>query len=273
MNTTFLLSRFRIVALLAVVLLTGCKETIDLQAGLTDIEANEIVASLHDDGIAAKKRTTKDGVAVSIQEQDLPRATAVLNARGLPHRREQRLGDVFKKEGMISTPMEERARYISALSQELESTIAQIDGVVVARVHVVLPEKMAPGEPLQPPTAAVFVKHTAALDPDLISSRVRQLVARSIPGLGAQSIDKVTVVFVPAVEPAKPRDDGTATSIQTVLAVVAALLTLFGVITAFGKDNWFAGAAAQIRKILAVLPKRNAQAPAAVSAEPVPQEA
>jgi hypothetical protein len=36
------------------------------------------------------------------------------------------------------------------LSQELEATLSNIDGVIVARVHVVLPERIAPGEPVQP---------------------------------------------------------------------------------------------------------------------------
>ena len=78
------------------------------------------------------------------------------------------LGDTFRKEGVISTPLEERARYIYALSQELEATLSNIDGVIVARVHVVLPERVAPGEPVQPASASVFIKHDPRLEPDSI---------------------------------------------------------------------------------------------------------
>ena len=70
----------------------------------------------------------------------------------------------------------------------------------MARVHVVLPERIAPGEAVQPASASVFIKHDARLDPDSIQSRVRRLVASSIPGM-ATAIDnpyKITTVFVPA---------------------------------------------------------------------------
>jgi type III secretion protein J len=103
---------------------------------------------------------------------------------------------------VISTPLEERARYIYALSQELEATLSQIDGVIVARVHVVLPERIAPGEPVQPASAAVFIKHTSALDPDSVRGRIQQMVASSIPGMSGEPLDskKFAIVFVPAAE-------------------------------------------------------------------------
>jgi type III secretion protein J len=110
------------------------------------------------------------------------------------------LGDTFRKEGVISTPLEERARYIYALSQELEATLSNIDGVIIARVHVVLPERIAPGEPVQPASASVFIKHDPRLDPDNIRARVRRMVASSIPGMttAVDNLQKLSVIFVPA---------------------------------------------------------------------------
>lgn len=182
----------------AVLLLCACRNQVDLHTGLTDAEANRVVAALRNDGTKAVKVPAKNGVTVSVSEADLARATRVLSAQGLPHHTAARMGEVFKKEGLISSPLEERARYVYALSQELETTLAQIDGVVVARVHVVLPEKVAPGEPIQPPSAAVFIKHLPTLEPDAISHRVKQLVARAIPGMGMQALDRVSAVFVVA---------------------------------------------------------------------------
>ena len=85
-------------------------------------------------------------------------------------------------------------------SQELEATLSNIDGVIVARVHVVLPERVAPGEPVQPASASVFIKHDPRLEPDSIRARVRRMVSSSIPGMttALDNAQKLTVVFVPA---------------------------------------------------------------------------
>src|SRR5690606_20471048 len=95
----------------------------------------------------------------------------------------------------ISSPLEERARYIYALSQEISGTLSRIDGVVFARVHVVLPERGVAGEPGVQSTAAVFIKHQAGYDLDLLQPQIRRLVTNSIPGL---SPERVSIVFVAA---------------------------------------------------------------------------
>lgn len=180
--------------------LAGCTERVELHSQLTEQEANQVIAELADKQISAQKVSTKNAVAVRVNSAEIHRAVNVLEAAGLPQAKRSNLGDIFRKEGVISTPLEERARYIYALSQELEATFSKIDGVIIARVHVVLPERVAPGEPVQPASASVFIKHDTRLDPDSIQSRVRKLVAGSIPGM-ASAVDnphKITTVFVPA---------------------------------------------------------------------------
>ena len=161
----------------------GCSDRVELHRQLSEQDANEVIAELADKQVRAQKNPTKNGVSVSVNTQDISRAVNVLEAAGLPRATRSTLGEIFRKEGVISTPLEERARYIYALSQELEATLSKIDGVIVARVHVVLPERIAPGEPVQPASASVFIKHNSRLDPDSIQSRVRRLVASSIPGM------------------------------------------------------------------------------------------
>lgn len=180
--------------------LSGCGDRVELLHGLTEQDANEVIAALADRNISAAKRQDKEGVAVLADGGQINRAVRVLDAAGLPKRTRSSLGEIFKKDGVISTPLEERARYVYALSQELESTLAQIDGVVVARVHVVLPERIAPGEPVEPASAAVFIKYTPALDTDSVRARIQQMVASSIPGMANEPADskKLAIVFVPA---------------------------------------------------------------------------
>ncbi|AKU22901.1 type III secretion inner membrane ring lipoprotein SctJ [Massilia sp. MB5] len=180
-------------------LLSGCGKVVVLQASLQDVDANEVVQALTAQGIQVEKRQEKTGVSLTVKEDDLSRATSAMQAAGLPRRNRSNLGEVFKKQGMISSPMEERVRYIHGLSEELEATLQLFDRVLSARVHVVLPERIAPGEAIQPSSAAVFIRYRAPLDEDAVTPRVRRLVSSSIPGLsGEDGRSKVSVVMTPA---------------------------------------------------------------------------
>jgi len=180
----------------AVLLLAACTDTVNLQSGLNDADANEIVSLLHRSGIESRKMPTKEGVSLTVDANDISAATEIMHAAGLPRKNLSDLGQIFKKDGMISSPLEERIRYIYGLSTELESTLQQFDNVVEARVHVVLPERIAPGEPIQPSSAAVFIKYHLPFDEDAAVPQVRNLVAASIPGLGGEEgRSKVSVVL------------------------------------------------------------------------------
>ena len=178
----------------------ACSDEVELHGKLSENDANEVIAELASKHIEASKRSSKEGVSVMLSAVDINRAVRALEAAGLPRRMRSSLGEIFRKEGVISTPLEERARYIYALSQELEATLSQIDGIIVARVHVVLPERVAPGEPVQPASAAVFIKHANSLDPDIVLPRIRRMVSSSIPGMAGalDNTDKLAVVFVDA---------------------------------------------------------------------------
>ncbi|QJT82635.1 type III secretion system inner membrane ring lipoprotein SctJ [Kosakonia sp. MUSA4] len=190
--------RKSLLAALLALSLTGCNPLVVLNTGLSENDANDIIAELSRYNIAVDKQIDKEGVTIRVDSDDIARSVQILNTSGLPHKARTNLGEEFQKSGIISSPLEEQARYIFALSQELEATLSQIDGVVVARVSVVLAERVAPGEPVQPASASVFIKHTPDLDPDSIRPRIRQLVAASIPGLAGKSDDVISIVFVPA---------------------------------------------------------------------------
>lgn len=188
----------RLLLLCAFGLLSACSKVVTLQSNLSDSDANEIVMVLNKQGIPVEKKPSKEGVNLVLADTDLARATAVMNAAGLPRRSHESLGEVFKKQGMISTPLEERIRYLHGLSEELGFTLQQFDNVISARVHVVLPERVAPGEPIQPSSAAVFIKYRPPIDEDAIAPRIQRLVASSIPGLAKEDgRAKVSVVMTP----------------------------------------------------------------------------
>jgi type III secretion protein J len=180
------------------VLLVACGNKVELLHEISEVEANDVLAALLDAGITADKQPGKDGmVSLSVEQAHFSRAISLLNAEGLPHEKYVKMGDVFRKEGMISSPLEERARYLWALSQELSATVSQIDGVIKARVHVVLPERSNGADPATPSSAAVFIKHKPGFNYDDVIPQVKRLVSNSIPGLIQE---KVTVVMLPSLE-------------------------------------------------------------------------
>ena len=230
----------RSAAVFVILMLSACSDIVNLQTGLNDADANEIVTLLHRYGIEAQKEPMKEGITVKVKSTDIARATEAMQQAGLPRRKLADLGRVFKKEGMISTPMEERVRYIHGLSQELEYTLQQIDNVVAARVHVVLPERVAPGEPILPSSAAVFIKHHLPFDEDAMLPRIRNLVASSIPGLSReQDLDKVSVVLTPAADtmpsiewtsvgPFKVQQESAGSLRATLVALIMLIFTYLG---------------------------------------------
>jgi type III secretion protein J len=101
---------------------------------------------------------------------------------------------------------------IFALSQELSRTISDIDGVLSARVHLVLPENDPLRQQLVPSSASVFIRHHANMAMNDLVPQVKMLVANGVAGL---SYDKVSVILVPveAHGPATARDDRRAGSL------------------------------------------------------------
>jgi type III secretion protein J len=83
---------------------------------------------------------------------------------------------------------------IFALSQELSRTVSEIDGVLSARVHLVLPENDPLRQQLVPSSASVFIRHRSNAQISNLVPQVKMLVANGVAGL---SYDKVSVVLVP----------------------------------------------------------------------------
>ncbi len=188
-------------ALLGVALLLGgCK--VALYSSLNEQEANEVVAALTADGIGAEKsRTEGSNWQVDVERDEMARALDLLRIQGLPSERFANIGQVFQKQGLVATPSEERMRYIYAVSQELAQTLKSVDGVVTARVHVVIPTADPLAERVRPSSAAVFIKHRSDVDIRILIPTVKDLVAHSIEGL---THDQVSLSLVEARRPVQP---------------------------------------------------------------------
>ncbi|MFY3635245.1 EscJ/YscJ/HrcJ family type III secretion inner membrane ring protein, partial [Achromobacter xylosoxidans] len=88
------LSRLRWLLLGLALLLAACGARVELFSAANESEANEVLSVLLDAGIAAQKATTKTGVAVSVDGQQVARALDILRSRGLPRERVGGLGQL-----------------------------------------------------------------------------------------------------------------------------------------------------------------------------------
>lgn len=229
--------RLQLLALLPLLLaLVGCKA--DLYTKVQEREANEMLAVLLKNGVDALRVAAKDGtITIQVEQTQIASAIDLLNGEGLPRHAFKSLGEVFSAAGLIASPIEERARYVYALSEELSRTISDIDGVLSARVHVVLPKNDLLRRDTTPSSASVFIRHDSRANLSILLPQIKMLVANSIEGL---SYDKVAVVFVsverPALEPRPAAAAGFAQAsgvISTPLVAVGMGLggSVFGVLS------------------------------------------
>jgi len=192
--------------------LCGCLSR-DLQSGLSEQDAQEIVVILKQNGLDAflePQRGDRDSapawtVRVKGGSRNLLVAWQVMQDNGLPRQKVKGMEEVFSNKGMIPTAGEEKARMLLGLSGELTRTIKSVAGVLDARVQVVLPENSPLVDKSQwsPTTASVLIKHRGSALP-LTEDEVKSLVARGVEGLQPEN---VAVIFKRiTVAPAPNRD-------------------------------------------------------------------
>lgn len=183
-----------------VALAIGCSTPI--QHGLDETAANEVLTALERGGIEASKardESNGEAFAISVPKVHALRALQLLQSLGLPRDRRAGFGEVYKQASLVPTPTEERARYLEALAGEIERTLETVDGVVAARVHLVLPEPdplAMDGKPRVAAQAAVLLK-VRPTPAALREADVQKLVAGSVAGLLPEA---VAVVVTPATE-------------------------------------------------------------------------
>ena len=181
--------KYAIPVVAAALLLAGCDKETTLHAGLAERQANPVMAALLDAGIDCHKSPGEEGTwDVTVVESRFADAVNLLEKAGLPRQPHQGIGEVFKKTGMISSPSEERIRFMDALAQDLAKTISSIDGVVDARVHVVLPENDPFARHALPSSAAVAIRSRWDADLTDVIPSVKGLVKNAIEGLSAEKI-------------------------------------------------------------------------------------
>lgn len=176
------------------IMLSGCDHP-PLYSQLSEQQANEVEAVLLQAHLDAEKVRADNGEdwAITVDRDQVPQAMAELKERGLPRFSRLSMGDIFRKEGFVSSPMEERARYLYALSQELSATLLEIDGVVSSRVHVALPEKGLLDEKKQSASVSVVIIQQPSIDLSIYETDIKAIITDGVEGV--DDVNRVTVKF------------------------------------------------------------------------------
>lgn len=186
-------------------LLALCGCSVNVASDLAEIEANRVMVTLNEHGIAATKAPdpAKEGrFTVRIPEGDLSAAVAALQNEGLPGARSPGVLGALGEPGLVTSRSSEHARLMIGTAGELERSLTEVTGVLSARVHLAVPERDALAAPdsIQSASASVLIRHQGA-SPPLGAQDVQRLVAGAVPGLNSERVAVVHLTVPGASAP------------------------------------------------------------------------
>lgn len=155
-----------------------------------------MLAVLELNGIEAERAFNAEGSTyqISVDDANVANGIVLLERNGFPRSNYASLGDVFKADGLVTSPFEERARYLYAMNEELAQSISSISGIYDARVHMVLPDSDPLNSKSSNARASVFVYHKVGFDVASVTRKIQLAVANSIDNLAMR--DVVVMSFV-----------------------------------------------------------------------------
>ena len=134
--------------------------------------------------------TTADGTGVQVPAEMMDKARMEVATKGMPQT--GRMGfELFDKPNWVGSEFDERVNYQRALEGELEHTIATLEAVRSARVHLVLPQPSLFASEEKPAKASVVLKlKRTSLDSGQVDA-IRSLVAGAVDNLSAEQVTLV----------------------------------------------------------------------------------
>ena len=163
---------------------------VPIMPGMTVDDVAVVSAALDEHSI--RYQLSGGGAQVRVTEQDLPRARVVLAQAGATPSRGEPGFELFDQPSWGMTDFTQRINYRRALEGELERTIARMQGIESAQVHLAINETSAFRSAQAPAGASVVITLRSGARPgaDLVEG-VTSLVASSVGNL---STDAVTVL-------------------------------------------------------------------------------
>lgn len=152
-----------------------------LYSDLDLADSGEIVSRLEDLEVPYEVR--QNGATILVPKDQVDRLRLLMARDGVPSGGSLGYEIFDRSDGFGVTNFVQNINRLRALEGELARTIATIQGVRQARVHLVLPERELFSRDAQPPTASVFLRLSAAgLSSEQVLA-IQHLVAASVPRL------------------------------------------------------------------------------------------
>jgi flagellar M-ring protein FliF len=159
-----------------------------LYSGLDPRDGEELLTRLERDGVKYQVREEAGRMTVLAAAGDAARLKLALASDGFVVRGGGVGYEIFDEQDALgATSFQQNINRLRALEGELARTIATIDGVRSARVHLVLPERELFSRERQPATASIVVDAPSGLDKKSVRAIVN-LAASAAPGLAPSRV-------------------------------------------------------------------------------------
>lgn len=209
--------------------LSAC--SVPVAGNLEERDANLVADALVRSGIDATKESDPSAEGhyrVVVPHDDRTLAIAALRDYDLPPRHTPGVLDSIGKGTLLPSPAAEHAQYVAGIAGDLERTLATVDGVLGARVHLSIPVANPLSEkPIEAPTASILLKYVGSTPP-LTETDIRRLVAGAVSNMRLQDVTVVTVGR-PDLAIARPRPLAHVGPIAVTRSSVFWLRGVFGV--------------------------------------------
>lgn len=188
---TRLFAALGIAAVVAAILFTlvlrmGGESNALLFAGVEMRETAQITQRLEQADIPYELRG--EGSSIYVPRSRVLDARMMLSAEGLPSRGSIGYEIFDQPDALGQTQFHQNINRLRALEGELARTIASLDGIASARVHLVLPERQLFAREAELPSASIVLGlRRDALTPNQVGA-IRNLVASATPGLTANRV-------------------------------------------------------------------------------------
>ena len=162
-----------------------------LYENLSAEDSSAVYAALQEAGIDAKIQQSSGMITVA--DEDYHRAKMMLASQGLPHGASTGGFEMIRGEQSLGTSQfMEQMRYRLAIEEELAASIATINSIKKARVHLAIPKQSVFIRDREKPKASVVVwPHGGRAVSDSQVQAIVNMVASSVPFMDAESVSVV----------------------------------------------------------------------------------